>query len=128
MWTTLKEVPKAPKYLVSHKSRTPFQSPPSSFTTENRNKAFTAVDTQDTCDLDQQETTPAACSRYCKKKHHMLVVGDSRLKVWRLSSVSVTGSLRSASSQELRSGTVPRGCHSLSRARTAIHSCYFMWV
>lgn len=49
---------KALGYSVTHKSRAPIQSPPSSFTTKNN-----------------------ACSRYHKKKYQVLVVGDSLLKV-----------------------------------------------
>ncbi|GAB0205522.1 hypothetical protein GRJ2_003017800 [Grus japonensis] len=64
--------------LVTHKSRTPFQSPHSSFTTKNRYEALTAVDTHE--QGPQGETAPAAHSGYRKKKRRVLVVGDPLLR------------------------------------------------
>ena len=56
----------APWTLVTHKSRTLLQSPPSSITTKNRYEALTAVDTHE--QGLQGETVPAAHRGYHKKK------------------------------------------------------------
>ena len=61
--------------LVTHKSRTPLHSPPSSITTKNKYETLTTVDTQE--QGLQKETPQAAHSRYHKKKRWVLVVGDS---------------------------------------------------
>ena len=68
----------APWTLVTHKSRTPLQRPPSSIATNNKYEALTTVDTQE--QGLQEETTPAAQSGYPKKKQRVLVVGDSLLR------------------------------------------------
>lgn len=67
-----------PWTLVTCKSRTPPQSPPSSITTENNYEALTAVDTNK--QGLEGETVPAACGEYHKKKLRLLAVGDSLLK------------------------------------------------
>lgn len=62
---------------MTHKNRSLLQSLPSSF----RYEVFTAIDSHDTNDQElQEETIPAACSGYCKKKHYVLVVDNSLLK------------------------------------------------
>ena len=68
----------APWTLVSHRSRAPLQSSPSSFTTKTRYEASTAVDTheQDA----QGETLPTAHSGYRKEKRRVLVAGDCWLR------------------------------------------------
>jgi len=68
----------APWTLVTHKSRTPLQRPPSSIATNNKYEALTTVDTQE--QGLQEETTPAAHSGYCTKRPRVLVVGDSLLR------------------------------------------------
>jgi len=54
----------APWTLVTHKSKTPLQPPPSSITTKSRYEDLTAIDTQEQCL--QEETTPAAHSGHLK--------------------------------------------------------------
>ena len=56
----------APWTVVTHKSRTLLQSPPSGITTKTRYEALTAVDTHE--QGLQGEIVPVAHSRYCKKK------------------------------------------------------------
>lgn len=62
---------------MTHKNRSLLQSLPSSF----RYEAFTSIDSRDTNDQNlQQETIPAACSGYYKKKHYVFVVNNFLLK------------------------------------------------
>jgi len=55
-----------PWTLLTCRSRTPLQPPPSRRTIENKFEALITIDTQEQCL--QEETTPAAHSGYCKKK------------------------------------------------------------
>jgi len=65
----------APWTLVTSRSRSPLQPPPSSITTKNKHEALTTMHTQE--QGLQEETTPATHSGYHKNKRWVLVVGDS---------------------------------------------------
>jgi len=64
--------------LVTCKSRTQLQPPPSSITTKNKYEALTTISMQEQ-DL-QEKFAPAAHNRYRKNRRRVLVVGDSLLR------------------------------------------------
>jgi len=71
----------APWTLMTRRSRTPVQPPPSSRTTTNKYEALTILTTIDTQKQDLREKSmPAAHGRYRKKKRRVLTVGDSLLR------------------------------------------------